>query len=98
MKITLYTLVLTLITASCQKNSSTIEILNSEIIQNNASLIRVHFSRFEIEEDWDIVCFYDEENVLQYIDTGKKDAFFSPWIKTTNIKITMDSDASRTIA
>ncbi len=34
MKITLYTLVLTLITASCQKNSSTIEILNSEIIQN----------------------------------------------------------------
>jgi len=66
--------------------------IHSEIIQNNASLIRVHFARFEIEEDWDIVCFYDENNVLQYVDTGKKDAFFSPWIKTTHIKITMDSD------
>lgn len=66
--------------------------IHSEIIQNNASLIRVHFSRFEVETDYDIVCFYDEENVLQYIDTGMKNAFFSPWIKTTNIKITMDSD------
>ena len=66
--------------------------IHSEIIQNNASLIRVHFSRFEIETDWDIVCFYDENNILQYVDTGKKSAFFSPWIKTTHIKITMDSD------
>jgi hypothetical protein len=68
--------------------------IHSEIVQDNASLIRVHFSRFEIETDWDIICFYDKDNVLQYIDTGMKNAFFSPWIKTTHIKITMDSDSS----
>jgi len=66
--------------------------IHTEIIQNNASLIRVHFDRFEIETDWDIVCFYDENNVLQSADTGKKAAFFSPWIKTTHLKITMDTD------
>ena len=68
--------------------------IHSEIIQNNASLIRVHFSQFEIETDWDIVCFYDENNVLQYAETGMKGAFFSPWIRTTHLKITMDSDGS----
>jgi hypothetical protein len=68
--------------------------IHSEIIQNNASLIRVHFSEFEIETDWDIVCFYDEHNVLQYAETGMKGAFFSPWIKTSHLKITIDSDSS----
>ena len=68
--------------------------IHSEIIQNNASLIRVHFSKFEVETDYDIVCFYNEDNILQYVNTGMKNAFFSPWIKTTIIKITMDSDGS----
>ncbi|MBY8988276.1 MAG: hypothetical protein KGD61_07470 [Candidatus Lokiarchaeota archaeon] len=67
--------------------------IHNNILQNNASLIRVHFDRFEIEEDWDVVCFYDENDILQYVDTGKKASFFSPWIKTTHIKITMDSDS-----
>ncbi|NHJ20122.1 MAG: hypothetical protein EAX91_04200 [Candidatus Lokiarchaeota archaeon] len=81
-------------TADLNHDPSNPSNIHSEIIQNNASLIRVHFSRFEIETDWDIVCFYDESNVLQYTDTGNKPAFFSPWIKTNHLKITMDSDGS----
>ncbi len=81
-------------TADLSRDPATPANIHSEITQNNASLIRVHFDRFEIEEDWDIVCFYDENNILQYVDTGNKASFFSPWIKTTNIKITMDSDGS----
>ena len=81
-------------TENLNRDPTTPANIHNEIIQNNASHIRVHFSWFEIETNWDIVCFYDEENVLQYFDTGKKGAFFSPWIKTTNIKITMDSDGS----
>lgn len=80
-------------TADLDSDPSTPANIHSEIIQNNASLMRVHFSQFEIETDWDVVCFYDEHNVLQYADTGKKGAFFSPWIKTTHLKITIDSDS-----
>jgi len=64
------------------------------IYSNGASAIRLHFSRIEIETDWDLLCIYDKNNNLQFSFTGMATDFYTPWIKSDTLKITFNTDGS----
>ncbi len=68
--------------------------IHSTITETGASAIRLHFSRIEIETDWDLLCIYDESNNLQFAFTGTTTDYYTPWITTDTLKITINSDVS----
>jgi hypothetical protein len=68
--------------------------IHSTITETGAIAIRLHFLRIEIETDWDLLCIYDGYNNLQFTFTGSATDYFTPWITTDTLKITMNSDGS----
>ncbi|MFX0018309.1 MAG: hypothetical protein ACFFAF_06220 [Candidatus Hermodarchaeota archaeon] len=66
--------------------------IHSTINEPGAGAIRLHFSRIEIETDWDLLCIYDGANNLQYTFTGATTDYYSPWITSDILKITINSD------
>ncbi len=68
--------------------------IDNIIYSNGASAIRLHFSRIEIETDWDLLCIYDKNNNLQFSFTGMATNFYTPWIKSDTLKITFNTDGS----
>ncbi|MFX1586749.1 MAG: hypothetical protein ACFFC1_01235 [Promethearchaeota archaeon] len=66
--------------------------IDNTINENGASAIRLHFSRIEFETDWDILCIYDGNNNLQFAFTGSANNYYTPWITTDTLKITINSD------
>jgi hypothetical protein len=68
--------------------------IHSTITETGAYAMRLHFSRIEIETDWDVLGIYNGDNVLQYTFTGMSTDFITPWFKTDTLKITIDSDGS----
>ncbi|MFX1322718.1 MAG: hypothetical protein ACFFAQ_13860 [Promethearchaeota archaeon] len=68
--------------------------IHSTITESGASAIRLHFSRIEIEIDWDLLCIYDGSNNLQFAFTGSTTDYYTPWITTDTLKITINSDGS----
>ncbi len=68
--------------------------IHSTINENGASAMRLHFLNIEIETDWDLLYIYDANNILQFTFTGKATDFYSPWIASDTLKITINSDGS----
>jgi len=68
--------------------------IHSTITETGAYAMRLHFSRIEIETDWDVLGIYNDANVLQYTFTGNSTDFITPWFKTDTLKITIDSDVT----
>ncbi|MFX0178768.1 MAG: hypothetical protein ACFE78_01185 [Candidatus Hodarchaeota archaeon] len=66
--------------------------IDKTINEPGASAIRLHFSRIEFETDWDILCIYDESNNLQFTFTGSATDYYTPWITSDTLKITINSD------
>ena len=56
--------------------------------------MRVHFTRFEIEDGWDYFLMEDEDNSLIYVETGNKSDFYSPWIKGSELNFYYESDGT----
>ena len=67
---------------------------HSTIIEPGAVAMRLHFSRIEIETDWDLLFIYDGDDTLQYLFTGKETNFYTPWIRADNLSLSIDSDGS----
>jgi len=68
--------------------------IHSTISESGAVAIRLHFSRLEIETDWDLLCIYDGDDILQYCFTGMATNLTTPWITADTLKITMNSDGT----
>jgi hypothetical protein len=68
--------------------------IHSTISNSSAEVMRLHFSRIEIETDWDLLCIYDKNNRLQFTFTGMAADFYTPWMKGDTFKITINSDSS----
>ncbi len=56
--------------------------------------MRLHFSRIEIETDWDYLFIHDGTNTLKYIFTGVETDFYTPWINADTLKLSIDSDGT----
>ncbi len=67
--------------------------VHSTISNSSADVMRIHFSRIEIETGWDLLCIYDNDNRLQYTFTGNETDFYTPWMKGDTFKITINSDS-----
>ncbi|NVM35872.1 MAG: hypothetical protein HWN81_09770 [Candidatus Lokiarchaeota archaeon] len=57
-----------------------------------ALAIRAHFVNLSFEEDVDYITIYDEYGGIQYMDSGNKTDFFSPWILGDTLDISYDSN------
>ncbi len=68
--------------------------IHSTISESGASAMRLHFSRIEIERNWDLLYIYDGNNDLQFAFTGMATDFYTPWIISDTLKITINSDGS----
>ncbi len=68
--------------------------IHSTITNSSASAMRLHFSRIEIESEWDLLCIYDNKNRLQFTFTGMATDLYTPWMKGNTFKITINSDGS----
>jgi len=68
--------------------------IDNTIIESGASAIRLHFSQIEIETDWDLLCIYDDDNNIQFTFTGKATDYYTSWITSDTLKITMNTDGS----
>ncbi len=68
--------------------------IHSTISKSGASAMRLHFSRIEIERDWDLLCVYDDNNNLDFTFTGMATDFFTPWMTGDTFKITINSDGT----
>ncbi|MFW9969445.1 MAG: hypothetical protein ACFFDF_04535, partial [Candidatus Odinarchaeota archaeon] len=68
--------------------------IHSTISNSSASVMRFHFTRIEIETDWDLLCIYDNDNRLQFTFTGMATDIYTPWMKGNAFNITINSDGS----
>jgi len=68
--------------------------IHSTISEPGAEAMRLHFSRIEIETDWDLLFIYDGEDTLQYLFTGIETDFYTPWIRADTLKLSIDSDGT----
>ena len=70
--------------------------IHTTINELDAKAMRLHFSRIEIETDWDYLFIYDGDDVLQYLFTGKETNFTTPWFHADTLKLSLDTDGSIT--
>ncbi|MFX1353950.1 MAG: hypothetical protein ACFFGP_08330 [Promethearchaeota archaeon] len=75
-----------------EKDPTNPDNIHNNITQSDAVAMRVHFSRFEVETDYDILCIYDKNLILQYVYSGNLSDFYSPWIIGNSLILTMDTD------
>jgi len=68
--------------------------IHSTINEPGAKVMRLHFSRIEIEIDWDYLFIHDGTNTLKYIFTGVETDFYTPWINADTLKLSIDSDGT----
>ena len=61
-----------------------------------AENMRIHFSRLEVEKDYDHVYIYDNKNTLTADYTGSYADLWTPWIATNTIKVRLTTDSSIT--
>ncbi|GAI98889.1 unnamed protein product, partial [marine sediment metagenome] len=51
------------------------DIIHNTISETGAKTMRLHFSRIEIETDWDYLFIFDGDDTLKYVYTGKDTNF-----------------------
>ncbi|MHA1192008.1 MAG: hypothetical protein ACTSP9_06885 [Promethearchaeota archaeon] len=68
--------------------------IHNTINEPSAKAMRLHFSRIEIETDWDYLYLSDGDSNLQYLFTGKETNFYTPWISADTIELSINSDGS----
>ena len=68
--------------------------IDNVIYSRTASAMRLHFTKIEIETDWDLLFIYDRNDILQFSFTGRATDFYTPWIKSDRLKITLNTDGS----
>jgi len=70
------------------------DIIHSTISETGAKAMRLHFSRLEIEPDWDYLFIYDGADTLKYMFTGVETDFYTPWFNADTLKLSIDSDVA----
>ena len=63
-------------------------------IVTGAIAIRLHFDKFEFEDDYDFFIIEDENNTRVYQDTDFQYDFFSPWVRGDEIQFYMETDGN----